>query len=237
MLRDIHLFKSVQYHKTFSTACKIVPSCLLPHALLIVILLHNTFAVLAHPSSNVTDRAIELQQRSRWFIFSHRGPRIVRVPTVPDGNALFVALLAQIARQQAQSHSQGSSTALPAPGTNTITPDANPARSQVVRLLAHLVLFLCCASPQHAGGNTHPTQQQSQDQVQTHATSSQIQDQQGQSQAQPFVPSTPATPTVLNAHATAPGADGGQSRPLPLRTRFVLFLCCTPLPCADGHYH
>ncbi|KAG2033217.1 hypothetical protein BDR03DRAFT_967987, partial [Suillus americanus] len=70
MLRDIHLFKSVQYHKTFSTACKIVPSC--------------------------TDRAIELQQRSRWFIFSHLGPRIVRVPTVPNRNALFVALPAQI---------------------------------------------------------------------------------------------------------------------------------------------
>ncbi|KAG1856362.1 WD40-repeat-containing domain protein [Suillus subalutaceus] len=189
-----------------------------------------------------TDGTIELQQRSRLSIFSHQGPRIVETPTVQDRKALYVARPAQNTQQQVQSHGQGSSTAPPVPGTNTATPDARPAHSRLVRLLAHLVLFLCCASPQHADGNPHPTQQQSQGQAQTHFISSQAQHQQGQPQAQvsssPTQPAplfTSAIPTALDAHTTAPGVASGQPRPLPLRTRFVLFLCCTSLPHADGH--
>jgi hypothetical protein len=149
--------------------------------------------------------------------------------------ALYVAPPAQKSQQPAQPRRQGSSTTPPAPGSNTTTPGARSTRSQLVRLLAHLVLFLCCASPQHSGGNAHPTQQQSQGQAQTHATSSQIQHQQGQSQTQPVSPSTSVTPTALNVHTTASGTVSGQPRPLPLRTRIVLFLCCTSLPHADGH--
>jgi hypothetical protein len=119
-------------------------------------------------SSN-TDGAIEIQQRPRPSIFS-RGLPIVEVPTVQDRKALFVARPAQKTQQQAQSRRHRSSTTPHAPGTNTATPGARPAPSQLVRLLAHLVLFLCCASPQHADDNAHSTQQQSQGQVQTHAT-------------------------------------------------------------------
>ncbi|KAG1874839.1 hypothetical protein F4604DRAFT_721964 [Suillus subluteus] len=188
-----------------------------------------------------SDGAIE-RQRSRLSIFSHRGPRIVEVPTVQDRKALYVARPAQKTQQQAQSYGQGSSMTPPSPGTNTATPGGRPARSPLVRLLTHLVLFLCCASHQRTSGNPHPTQHQSQGQAQTHATSSQSQHQQGQSQAQasssqtqPAAPSTFATPTALNAHTTAPAAASGQPRPLPLRTRFVLFLCCASLPHTDGH--
>ncbi|KAG1855208.1 WD40-repeat-containing domain protein [Suillus subalutaceus] len=207
-------------------------------------LLERWSSLFRHSPSDA-DGAIALQQRPRGSIFS-RGPPIVEVPTVQDRKALYVARPAQNTQQQTQSHGQGSPTAPPVPGTNTVTPDARPARSRLVRLLAHLVLFLCCASPQHTGGNSHPTQQQPQGQAQTHATSSQTQNQQGQSQGQsqaqasssqtqPAAPSTSATPTALNAHTTAPAAHSGQPRPLPLRTRFVLFLCCASLPHTDGH--
>ncbi|KAG1855204.1 hypothetical protein DFJ58DRAFT_786706 [Suillus subalutaceus] len=91
---------------------------------------------------------------------------------------------AQKTQQQAQSQGQGSSTIPPVPGTDTATLGEISVRSQLVRLLALLVLFLCCISPQHVGGNTHPTQQQSQGQAQTRVTSSQTQYQQGQPQDQ-----------------------------------------------------
>ncbi|KAG2340200.1 hypothetical protein BDR05DRAFT_559059 [Suillus weaverae] len=44
-----------------------------------------------------------------------------------------------------------------------------------------------------------------------------------------------AMPTASNIHATAPVAATAQPRLLPLRTRFVLFLCCASPPHADGH--
>ncbi|KAG2033213.1 hypothetical protein BDR03DRAFT_967968 [Suillus americanus] len=224
--------------------------------------LRSTFASLLDRLSSLfrqshsdTDGVLELQQRSRWSIFSHRGPRIVEAPTVQDRKALFVARQPErdkakrAQQQQTQSHSQAKissshiqsnpSTSGTPPAPATTTPRARPAHSRLVRLLSQLVLFLCCASPQ--GGNSHPTQQQSQSQAQPHATSLQTQHQQGQSQAQasssqtqPTAPSTSATPAV-NAHTTAPGAASGQPRPLPLRTRFVLFICCASLPHADGH--
>jgi hypothetical protein len=215
-------------------------------------LLERFSSLFLHSRSN-TDGATQLQRLSR-SIFSHHGPHVVEVPTVQDRKvcisflclshrsgliisvqALFVARPAQNTQQQAQSHGQGSSTAPPAPGTNAGTPGVRPANSRLVRLLAHLVLFLCCASPQHTGGNAHPTQQQSHGQAQTHVTSPPTLHQQGQTQAQasssqtqPAAPSTSATPTIL-------GAASVQPHPLPLRTRFILFLCCASLPHADGH--
>ncbi|KAG2741193.1 hypothetical protein P692DRAFT_201871814 [Suillus brevipes Sb2] len=139
----------------------------------------------------------------------------------------------------------GSSTTPHAPGTTTATPGARPTHSRFVQLLAHLVLFLCCTSAQRAGANAQPTQIQLQAQAQTHATSSQPKHHQGQSQGppqaqasssqtRPTAPSTSATPTAPNARTTAPGAARAQPRPLPWRTRFVLFLCCASLPHANG---
>jgi hypothetical protein len=152
----------------------------------------------------------------------------------------------QTQQQQSQSHGQGSSTTPHAPGINAAIPGARPTHSRLVRLLAHLMLFLCCTSAQRAGSNAQPTQHQLQGQAQTHATSSQPQHHQGQSQgppqaqapssqAQPTASSASATPTAPDAHTIAPGAASVQPHPLPLRTRFVLFLCCASLPHADGH--
>ncbi|KAG1758391.1 hypothetical protein EDD22DRAFT_910668 [Suillus occidentalis] len=188
-------------------------------------LLERFSSLFLHSRSN-TDGATQLQRLSR-SIFSHHGPRIVEVPTVQDRKALFVARPAQNTQQQAQSHGQGSSTAPPAPGTNAGTPGVRPASSRLVRLLAHLVLFLCCASPRHTAISMAKQQ--------THVTSPPTLHQQGQTQAQaslsqtqPAAPSTSATPTIL-------GAASMQPHPLPLRTRFILFLCCASLPHADGH--
>lgn len=44
--------------------------------------------------------------------------------------------------------------------TGTTLPGARPAHSLPIRMLAHLGLILCCASPQHINGNAHPAQQQ-----------------------------------------------------------------------------
>ncbi|KAG2737597.1 WD40 repeat-like protein [Suillus brevipes Sb2] len=207
------------------------------------------FASLFHPSH--ADGAIELQQRPTRSVFSRRPP-IVEVPAVRDKQSLFVARrperdkATQTQQQQSQSHGQGSSATPHAPGTNAATPGARPTHSRFVQLLAHLVLFLCCTSAQRASANSQPTQIQLQGQAQTHATSSQTQHHQGQpqgppqaqassSQTQPTAPSTSTTPTAPDAHTTVPGAASVQPRPLPLRTRFVLFLCCASLPHADGH--
>ncbi|KAG2036950.1 WD40-repeat-containing domain protein [Suillus americanus] len=84
-------------------------------------LLERWSSLFRHSRPN-TDVAIELQQRSREFNSSHRSPHIVEVPTVQDRKALFVARPAQKTQQQTQSRRHGSSTTLPAPGTNTATP-------------------------------------------------------------------------------------------------------------------
>ncbi|KIK43515.1 hypothetical protein CY34DRAFT_708514 [Suillus luteus UH-Slu-Lm8-n1] len=44
------------------------------------------------------------------------------------------------------------------------------------------------------------------------------------------------TATAPDIHTTAPGAASVQPRPLPLRTRFVLFLCCASLPASVPVY-
>ncbi|KIK33004.1 hypothetical protein CY34DRAFT_813912 [Suillus luteus UH-Slu-Lm8-n1] len=181
------------------------------------------------------DGAIELQQRPTRSIFSRRPP-IVEVSAVRDKQSLAVARrperdkATQTQQQQSQSHGQGSSTTPHAPGTNASTPGARPTNSRLVRLLAHLVLFLCCTSAQRAGANAQPTQLQGHAQTQPQAQAS-------SSQTQPTAPSTStsATPPASDAHTTAPGSASMQPRPLPLRTRFVLFLCCASLPHADGH--
>ncbi|KAG1861739.1 hypothetical protein DFJ58DRAFT_245568 [Suillus subalutaceus] len=125
-------------------------------------------------------------------------PDVVEVAPMRDREVLFVA-----ARPQATQ-------------PNVAMPGARPAYPLPVRLLAHLVLFLCCASPQHVDGNTQSAQQQ-----------------QGQSQCP--VQTQASTPTASDIHTTAPVTATAQPRPLPLRTRFVLFLCCASPPHADGH--
>ncbi|KAG2125812.1 WD40-repeat-containing domain protein [Suillus clintonianus] len=191
------------------------------------------------------NQATELQQRPRRSIFSHGGPHVVKVAAVRDKQALYVAP-PQVKKTQAQPQGQvqssssqsqpaaaSTSTAPPAsapapapdtqPNGNTI-PSARPAHSLPLRMLAHLVLFLCCASSQH-DGNVQPTQQQQ----------GQSQNQVPSLQTQPAASSTSTTPTAPDTHTTTPGAATAQPRPLPLRTRFVLFLCCASLPHADGH--
>ncbi|KAG1838037.1 hypothetical protein DFJ58DRAFT_814803, partial [Suillus subalutaceus] len=130
------------------------------------------FSSLFHYSHRNTNDATELRQRPRRSIF-FRGPPIVEVPLVKDREVIFTAPPPpQKAQQQTQSHAQGSSTIQPAPGTSPTTPPAKHTHSLPVRLLAHLVLFLCCASPQHANANAQSTQQQgqSQCQAQVHAS-------------------------------------------------------------------
>jgi hypothetical protein len=123
----------------------------------------------------------------------------------------------------------------------TTIPDTRPVYPLPIRMLAHLGLILCCASPQHVDGHTHLRQQQG-GPSQTHATTSYTQHQQGQSQTQasssythPAAPSTSATSAALNSHTTAPGAASVEPRPPPLRARVILFLCCVSPPHADGH--
>ncbi|KAG2069217.1 hypothetical protein BDR04DRAFT_1143393 [Suillus decipiens] len=86
-------------------------------------------------------------------------PHVVDVLAMRDREVLFVAPRPPPHRQNNQ------------PTGNTI-PDARPAHSLPVRLLALLVLFLCCAPPRHPNGNAQSTQQQqgqSQGLVQTQA--------------------------------------------------------------------
>ncbi|KAG1837573.1 quinon protein alcohol dehydrogenase-like superfamily [Suillus subalutaceus] len=169
-----------------------------------------------------TNEEIELTQRTMH-------PHVVKVPAMRDREAclspvLFVSESTNRTRTQP---------------TGTTIPSTRPAHSLPVRMLAHLVLFLCCASPQHVDDNAHPTRQH-EDQSQTPAPSSQTQHQQGQSQDQPLAhasssqtqptASSTTTPATLDAHSTAPGAANRQPRPLPLRTRFVLFLCSSGHP-------
>lgn len=84
-----------------------------------------------------------------------------------------------------QSRGQGSSMTPPAPSINTTT---RPARSRYHQLLARLLLFLCCGSPQHTDDPQPAQQQEGQSEGRVPA--------QGSSpQPQPAVPSTPATPS------------------------------------------
>ncbi|KAG1822482.1 uncharacterized protein BJ212DRAFT_805536 [Suillus subaureus] len=148
---------------------------------------------------------IELLQRASC-------PHVVDVAPMRDREVLFVA-----------------ARSLPTQPNGTI-PGARPAYPLLVRLLAHLVLFLCCASPQHADGNAQPTQQQqgqSQGPVQTQASSLR--------QTQPAASSTSTTPAASGIHTATPVTATAQPRPLPLRARFILFLCCASHPHADGH--
>ncbi|KAG2125778.1 quinon protein alcohol dehydrogenase-like superfamily [Suillus clintonianus] len=152
-----------------------------------------------------TNEDIELPQRP-WR------PRVVDVAPMRDREVLFVAQRSPPDRPNTQSNS------------NSI-PGARPTYSLPVRMLAHLVLFLCCASPQH-DGNAQPTQHQQQGQLHTQAPSL---------QTQPAAASTSTTPTAPDTHTTAPGATIAQPQPFPLRTRFVLFLCCATPPHVDGN--
>ncbi|KAG1832289.1 hypothetical protein DFJ58DRAFT_870734 [Suillus subalutaceus] len=132
-----------------------------------------------------TMEEIELPQRPM-----HR--HVVKVPAMRDREVLFVAE----PRPQNHLHTQPN---------GTITPGGRPAYSLPVRMLAHLVLFLCCASPQHPGGNVHITQQQqgqSQGPVQTQAPSPQTQPSVPLASTS-TVPTAPDTRTTLTRAATA----------------------------------
>ncbi|KAG1762757.1 hypothetical protein EDD22DRAFT_846824 [Suillus occidentalis] len=143
---------------------------------------------------------------------------VVEVAAMDDKGALFVAGQPQPDLSHPQS-------------ANTAQPGSRPAHSLFIRFLAHLALFLCCkCNHQRADSNPQPTQQpegQSQDPVQTHATSLQTQQQaqsQGQDQAhasssqtQP-APSTSTTPT-------------SRSHPDPLIS------CMSSLFCSQTHTH
>ncbi|KAG2343306.1 hypothetical protein BDR05DRAFT_309915 [Suillus weaverae] len=153
------------------------------------------FSSLFHHSHGNTDDATELQQRSWRSIFS-RGPPIVEVAAVKDREVIFTAPPPpQKTQQQTQSHAQGSSTTPLAPATNPNTPRPRYPHSLPVRVLAHLVLFLCCASPQHPDASAQQQQGQSQGQVHAQASSS---------QTEPAAPSTSATPTAPDTPNTAP---------------------------------
>ncbi|KAG2123059.1 WD40-repeat-containing domain protein [Suillus clintonianus] len=150
-----------------------------------------------------TNEDIELPQRP-WR------PHVVDVAPMRDREVLFVAQRSPPDRSNTQSN-------------GTATPGARPTYSLPVRMLAHLVLFLCCASPQH-DGNAQPTQHQQQGQLQTQAPSL---------QTQPAAASTSTTPTDPDTHTTVPAT--AQPRPVPLRIRFAYFLCCASPPHADGN--
>ncbi|KAG2738026.1 WD40 repeat-like protein [Suillus brevipes Sb2] len=139
-----------------------------------------------------TNEEIELSQYPRH-------PRVVEVNAVRDREVIFTAPPPPQKAQQTQSHDQGSSTTQHAPGTNPNTPHPRHPHPLPVRLLAHLVLFLCCA-PQKAAGNTQSTQQQQgrpQGQVYAQVSSS---------QTQHAAPSTSPTPTAPDTLSNAPVA-------------------------------
>ncbi|KAG1804003.1 hypothetical protein EV424DRAFT_1544799 [Suillus variegatus] len=142
----------------------------------------------------------EPQQRSRRALLS-RGPRIVEVAAVKDREVIFTAPQPpEKTQQQTQSPPQGSSTTQPALGANSTTLRPRHPYSPI-RLLGHLVLFLCCCTlPQHANRNAQPIQQEDQPQCQVHAQAL-------SSQSHPPAPTTSVTPTALDStHTIAPGA-------------------------------
>ncbi|KAG1865797.1 quinon protein alcohol dehydrogenase-like superfamily [Suillus subalutaceus] len=99
---------------------------------------------------------------------------------------------------------------------------ATTVQSPPLSLWTHLVLFLCCASQQ-----ADQTQQQLHDQVRAQASS--------HPQPPATSTSTTRTPTALDTSTNAPGVANAQSRRVPLRARFVLFLCCVSPTHDDGH--
>ncbi|KAG1762787.1 hypothetical protein EDD22DRAFT_1050513 [Suillus occidentalis] len=146
-------------------ACKIAPSPPLP----ILVHPHTTPAALSHPLLQIympysIASPTELQQRPTRSIFS-RGPRVVEVAAVQDRKPLAVA-----PQQVRRTHATG-----------TTAPGATPTP---IPWWAHVVLFLCCASPPQA------TQTQQQQQSQVHG---QVQTQ--ESSSQPAAPSTSAPVT------------------------------------------
>ncbi|KAG1746145.1 hypothetical protein EDB19DRAFT_380440 [Suillus lakei] len=138
---------------------------------------------------------------------SRRSPHVVEVAAMRDKQALYVAPRPERDRSRTTWSA----------GTAVTTAQSGP-----LSLWAHLVLFLCCASPRQA----EQTQDQPQGQVQAQASL----------QAQPAAASTSTTrtPTAIDTSATAPGAESAQSR-VPLRARFVLSLCCVSPLHDDGH--
>ncbi|KAG2145845.1 WD40-repeat-containing domain protein [Suillus clintonianus] len=114
-------------------------------------------------------------------------PHVVEVAPMRDKEPLFVAPRSLPDRPHAQPN-------------GTAIPGARHEYPLALRLLAHVVLFLCCASPQHADANAQPTQQQ-QDQSQAP-----VQTQVSSLQTQPAAPSTSTIPTSLDNRTTAPGA-------------------------------
>jgi hypothetical protein len=106
----------------------------------------------------------------------------------------------QKTQHQTQSNVQGSSTTPPAPGTNPTTPRLKHLHSLPVRLLVHLVLFICCASPQHPNQNAQQMQQEGQPQGQAQGQPSLA-----SSQTQPIAPSTS---TTLPAPVPSTAASG-----------------------------
>lgn len=155
---------------------------------------------------NLTNEEIELSQ-------CPRRPRVVEVAAVRDREALYVA-----PQPRPHPHTQSN-------GTATL------AQSRPVPWWAHVVLFLCCVSPQHTNGNTKPTQQQQQ-QCQPQGPA---QPEASLSQTQSAAASTSVAPPAPATSPTPPNAANMQSRPLLSRVRLVLFLCCTSPPHADGH--
>ncbi|KAG1762784.1 hypothetical protein EDD22DRAFT_1026131 [Suillus occidentalis] len=168
------------------------------HALL------NRISSFFHHSRSDTDAATELQQRPARSIFS-RGPRVVEVAAVQDRKPLAVA-----PQQVRRTHA-----------TSTTTPGATP---KPIPWWAHIVLFLCCASPRQPT-QTQQQQQQSQAHGQVHT--------QGSS-SQPAASSTSMAPAPAISSAP-PNTATVQLQPLPLRARVVLFLCCASPAHADGH--
>ncbi|KAG1893893.1 uncharacterized protein F5891DRAFT_1195809 [Suillus fuscotomentosus] len=146
-------------------------------------------------SHSKANKSTELQQRPRQASLS-RGPHIVEVFAVKDREVIYTAPPPpEKTQQQNQLHAQGLSTAQPAPGANSTIPHSRHVHSLPIWLLAHFVLFLCCASPQHADANAQSMQQQ-QGQVQPQASSLQTQSTAALTSTIP----TPATsPTALSA--------------------------------------
>jgi WD40 repeat protein len=84
-----HFFDGVQ-NGVQSAARGTHPSSLAPHSRSTRAPLLERWSSFFRHSHPDTDGAMELQQRSRWSVFSHRGPRIVEVPTVQDRKVCLV---------------------------------------------------------------------------------------------------------------------------------------------------
>lgn len=118
-------------------------------------------------SSEHDGESTELHHWQQRTIFSRRSPPVVEVATVQDKKALFVARRpeqdkaqqqkphrpAQASTSQTQPTTSSTSTTHPAPDGNTTTPGAPTVKSQILTVLARLVLFVCCAYTQHTNGH------------------------------------------------------------------------------------